>query len=219
MNTYISKLPKQYRDAVRDFYKDGNGWWICLDEKGLYDLDGYASQYTVHETTQAEAVAQFRRCIHPKSSERLYLAYGSNLNLRQMQTRCPGAKLVGYTSLADYRLIFRGTTSRYYLSIEPASGRTVPCGVFAITPRDEQKLDRYEDFPKFYRKKEIATYLNALDGNSRMLSAMFYYLPKSCSAGFPTPRYIQVCKEGYRDCNFDVEALKMAMIDTWEEIK
>ena len=31
--------------------------------------------------------------------QRLYLAYGSNLNLAQMQYRCPGAKVAGTAEL------------------------------------------------------------------------------------------------------------------------
>lgn len=219
MNAYINKLPKKYRESIRDIYKDDDGWWICLNERGLYELDGYASKYTIHEDTQAEAMAQFRQCIRRKDSERYYLAYGSNLNLRQMRSRCPGAKLMGYAYLKDYRLIFRGSGSGYYLNIEPSYGRVVPCGVFAITPSDERQLDLYERFPKFYHKKEISTFLNALDGNSRMVSAMYYCLPKSCPVGLPTTHYVQTCKEGYRDCGFDEEVLRTAITDTWEEIK
>ena len=83
---------------------------------------------------------------------KLYLAYGSNLNLRQMARRCPSAELLGYTYLEDTRLIYRGSLSGYYLSIEDAAGCRVPCGVFRITPRDERNLDRYEGYPNFYGK-------------------------------------------------------------------
>ena len=42
-----------------------------------------------------------------------YLAYGSNLNLRQMKRRCPNAKKVENFLLKGYVLEFR-----YYLSIK-----------------------------------------------------------------------------------------------------
>lgn len=74
MNAYIDRLPKQYRDSVRDFYKDDDGWWICLKENGLYEFEGYASQYTIHEDTQLEAIRQFRNCIRRKEGKKLYLA-------------------------------------------------------------------------------------------------------------------------------------------------
>lgn len=218
MNKHIEKLPKQYRESIRDFYKDDDGWWICLDEQGVYYFDGYASQYTIHEDTQAEALAQFRQCICQKAEERLYLAYGSNLNLRQMRIRCPHAKLIGYADVEGYRLMFRGSGSGSYLSIEPKVGKSVPCGVFKITESDERSLDRYEGFPRFYHKKEITTFLNALNGKSRLVSAMVYYLPKNCPVGLPSASYIRTCKEGYINCGFDEEILKEALADTWEEL-
>lgn len=219
MNKYIERLPRQYRDSVRDFYKDCDGWWICLDSNGPYEFSSYNSQYTIHEDTLSEAMEQFRACIHRKEEEKLYLAYGSNLNLTQMKYRCPGAKLVGYAYVKDYRLIFRGSGSGNYLSIEPKKGKKVPCGVFAITESDERSLDQYEGFPRFYRKKELTTVMNTLNGDSQVVSAMVYYLPKSCPAGFPNARYVHTCKQGYLDCGFDEKALLQALNDTWEEIK
>lgn len=219
MNANINRLPKQYRESVQDFYKDDDGWWICLKENGLYEFEGYASQYTIHEDTQLEAIRQFRNCIRRKEGKKLYLAYGSNLNLAQMKYRCPGAKLVGYAYVEDYRLIFRGSGSGNYLSIEPAPGRMVPCGVFSITADDERNLDHYEGFPQFYRKKELTTFMNALNGDSRIVSAIVYYLPSRCEAGLPTNRYVSTCKQGYEDLGFDKKVLMQALNDTWEEIK
>lgn len=43
-----------------------------------------------------------------KKNERLYIAYGSNLNLEQMARRCPTAEVVGKTQLHNFRLMFRG---------------------------------------------------------------------------------------------------------------
>lgn len=218
MNKHIAKLPKQYRESIRDFYKDDDGWWICLYERGLYYLDGYASQYTIHEDTQSEALTQFRQCVRRKAEERLYLAYGSNLNLAQMKNRCPGAKLLGYAMVNNYRLIFRGSGSGNYLSIEPEIGGTVPCGVFSITTRDERSLDNYEGFPRFYKKMELRTVLNCNDGSTRKICAMVYYLPKECPAGLPTSSYVRTCKQGYKDLGFNESALRQAMRDTWEEL-
>ena len=43
-----------------------------------------------------------------KIRAKYYIAYGSNLNLEQMARRCPTAKVVGSTTLKNYRLMFRG---------------------------------------------------------------------------------------------------------------
>jgi hypothetical protein len=39
---------------------------------------------------------------------KLYIAYGSNLNLTQMAKRCPTAKVLGASEIKDYALVFRG---------------------------------------------------------------------------------------------------------------
>ena len=43
-----------------------------------------------------------------KIRAKYYIAYGSNLNLEQMARRCPTAKMIGSTTLKNYRLMFRG---------------------------------------------------------------------------------------------------------------
>ena len=42
---------------------------------------------------------------------RLYIAYGSNLNLPQMAFRCPTAEVVGASELKDYELLAAGVRS------------------------------------------------------------------------------------------------------------
>ncbi len=39
--------------------------------------------------------------------KRLYIAYGSNLNVRQMKTRCPNAKILGTEKLKDWELLLK----------------------------------------------------------------------------------------------------------------
>jgi len=39
---------------------------------------------------------------------KIYAAYGSNMNLKQMKKRCPKAKVIGKGELHDYKLTFRG---------------------------------------------------------------------------------------------------------------
>ena len=89
-----------------------------------------------------------------------YLAYGSNLNERQMKARCPGAVKIGTTILEGYRLTFRGgkvgtweaKAYRRYgtANIEPRKGCSVPVGIWSVTQGDERNLDRYEGYPHLY---------------------------------------------------------------------
>ena len=78
-----------------------------------------------------------------------YLAYGSNLNMEQMARRCPGAEPIGAALLPNSELVFR----RGFLTIEPKQGSSVPVGIWRISDENEKALDRYEGFPKFYRKE------------------------------------------------------------------
>ena len=49
--------------------------------------------------------------------KRYYLAYGSNLNIAQMQFRCPDATVVGTAVIPDYELLFKGSLTGAYLTI------------------------------------------------------------------------------------------------------
>ena len=55
-----------------------------------------------------------------------YIAYGSNMNLEQMEQRCPGARVTGKGWLRDHRLFFAGRPDAAVASIEPAPGHAVP---------------------------------------------------------------------------------------------
>lgn len=225
MNKYLKYIPVAYRESVKDFYKDCDGWWITLDCNREYIFDGYHSDYTIHEDTLKVAVSEFRRHITKKAQpKKLYLAYGSNLNLNQMKTRCPGAVLIGYTFIPDMRLIFRGSKTGHYLSIEKAINKKVPCGVFRITEQDERNLDRYEGYPSFYKKVQFGNLpLFSMDGKEQpgKISAMAYILPQTAPAGMPTTEYLVTCMDGYRDFDFDrlgCNYLGKALKDTMEEI-
>lgn len=141
--------------------------------------------------------------------------------LTSVRRRGPSAELLGYTYLEDTRLIYRGSLSGYYLSIENAAGFRVPCGVFRITPQDERSLDRYEGYPELYGKTIYRGLpLYAMDGTLRpgTIEAMAYQLPISAPAGLPIPYYVRICTEGYRDFGFDTAYLDQALAATKEEM-
>lgn len=134
-----------------------------------------------------------------------YLAYGSNLNIFQMKTRCPKSKVVGVSEIKDYQLLFKGSAKCSYLTIEKCEGETVPVGVWEVTPEDIASLDIYEGYPTFYYKTDMDI---ELDG--KIVKAFVYIMHESNKLGMPTKRYMQVCTEGYEDFGFDAEKLKTA---------
>ena len=75
-----------------------------------------------------------------KKMKKYYLAYGSNLNVAQMRFRCPDAMVVGAAVIPDYELLFKGSLTGAYLTIEPKQGAQVPVGVWEVSLADELKV-------------------------------------------------------------------------------
>lgn len=147
----------------------------------------------------------------PVQEERLYLAYGSNLNIAQMQHRCPDAHVVGTAELPGWRLMFKGSRSGNYLTIERAEGYTVPVAVWAVSERDERNLDRYEGFPTFYYKKELSvTMSESNSGKTRPVNAFVYIMHEERNLGRPAESYVACCTEGYKAFGFDTAFLDEA---------
>ena len=152
--------------------------------------------------------------------KRYYLAYGSNLNVRQMKWRCPTAKAIGTAVIKDYELLFKGSKTGSYLTIEEREGGRVPIVVWAVTEMDEAALDRYEGFPSFYYKREMRIrYKGLRTGKYRTVNAFVYIMHEERPLGTPTAHYLQVCYEGYDHFGFDPKYLVDAYIASSKEDK
>ena len=140
--------------------------------------------------------------------KRYYVAYGSNLNVRQMRMRCPTARIIGTAVIPDYRLMFKGSKTGSYLTIEPEEGCSVPVAVWEVTPMDEKALDRYEGYPTFYYKKEMELPITGCrTGRVRQRKVFVYIMHEERELGIPSSLYVSVCAEGYCDFGFDIEYL------------
>jgi gamma-glutamylcyclotransferase (GGCT)/AIG2-like uncharacterized protein YtfP len=130
----------------------------------------------------------------------LYFAYGSNLHHLQMKRRCKDSIYLKKINLKDFRLTFR---SKYRAAdIEPKKGSIVPGGLFEISKSDEKKLDVYEDFPNLYKKFSFFYYGKKV---------MTYTMVKKTSFMFPTERYLNTIKQGYKDCDIKINYLKKSL--------
>lgn len=141
--------------------------------------------------------------------KKVYLAYGSNLNLEQMGERCPDAAVIGTTVLHDYQLLFRGGRHSGVATIERKRGSIVPVLLWQITERCERALDRYEGHPHLYRKKRLMV---NLDGDE--LVAMAYVMNEGPPLAMPDAYYYATILDGYHDCGFDEQILKEAVMYT-----
>ena len=137
----------------------------------------------------------------------LYFAYGANLSLAAMERRAPGATPIGKFTLLDSRLVFRGVADCAY---EP--GAKCYGGLWRITPRCEDALDKFEGIKSgFYRKE----YVDLEPGKFREDRLMFYTM--NSTGVFPPDRhYLDTIRQGYRDFKLPMQALTDALKWTWD---
>ena len=130
----------------------------------------------------------------------LYFAYGSNLHHLQMKKRCKDSTFLKKINLKNFKLTFR---SKYRAAdIELKKNYNVPGALFEISKSDEKKLDIYEDYPTLYKKYYFTYYGKKV---------MTYTMVKKTLFTFPSKRYLNIVKRGYKDCNLDKSYLKNAL--------
>ena len=130
----------------------------------------------------------------------LYFAYGSNLHHSQMKRRCRDSVFLKKINLKDFKLTFR---SKYRAAdIELKKNSIVPGALFEISKSDEKKLDVYEDYPVLYKKHYFLYYGN---------NVMTYTMTQKTPFTFPTERYLNIVRKGYKDCNLDKRYLNKAL--------
>ena len=114
----------------------------------------------------------------------LYFAYGSNMQRRAMQARCPGAQALGPAVLAGYRF-FIGIDG--WGSVKPAPGHKVHGVLWRLTPRDVAALHAYE---LLHKGLYDVRYLPVRRG-AQLMPAMIYLLRRR-APGRPKPGYVEM---------------------------
>ncbi len=134
------------------------------------------------------------------AEKKIYIAYGSNINLEQMAQRCPNAVVIGTAMIENYELEFRRVAT-----VVPKEGARVPILLWQIDEQDEQNLDRYEGFPNLYRKEEFEVKL----GDS-VIKGMAYVM-NGGQIFPPQPHYCFGILEGYRANGIDTQYVEDAL--------
>ena len=141
-------------------------------------------------------------------AKRYYIAYGSNLNVPQMRMRCPHATILGTATLKGWELLFKGSKTGSYLTIERNEKGSVPVVIWEVAETDEKALDRYEGYPNFYYKKDIKVrYRGIRTGLNRVVNAFAYIMHEERPVGIPSGFYMRTCLEGYDAFGFDRNVL------------
>lgn len=143
---------------------------------------------------------------------KLYIAYGSNLNLEQMKLRCPSSKLWGTGFIKDWELVYRGSKTGAYATIRRKMNSYVPVGIWKITQMDELALDRYEGYPSFYQK-----YVIDFLSNGHSNTGMVYIMRPDSMPGKPSEHYIDIIYKGYQELGLDFRFLYDSLIKNKQE--
>ena len=131
----------------------------------------------------------------------LYGAYGANLNMANMEVRCPQAKPILGFNLEGYRLVFNGVAD-----IIKDKDTKVPIGLWKITKEGEKYLDRYEGYPHLYKKIRLKIDVPGFKGQKVM-----FYVMRRKGVALPPASYFNTIAQGYDDFALDKDYLNWAV--------
>lgn len=137
-------------------------------------------------------------------ANKLYVAYGSNMNTRQMSIRCPRAEQAGIVNITGYKLAFM---HHGVATIIPDKDSTIQGLAWKLTSSCEHALDQYEGAPHFYSKHNVSV---EQDGTN--LEMMVYIMnPEFNRPQFPPDSYYKCIEEAYMELGLDTAPLKRAL--------
>jgi gamma-glutamylcyclotransferase (GGCT)/AIG2-like uncharacterized protein YtfP len=141
----------------------------------------------------------------------IVFAYGSNLNRKQMRSRCASAQVEARAVLPNHALAFGGFSHRWggaVASVIPEPGARVEGLLYGIQPAELAVLDRYEGSPFAYeRLTKLVT-----DEHGRRRRAQVYVQPADTfEPWLPQLGYFRVLLRAYGRLGFDVEPLATAV--------
>ena len=121
----------------------------------------------------------------------LHFAYGSNMSVRDMRARCPGATPLGTSTLAGWRFFINPDG---YGSIGPRAGGIVHGVVWRMGTRDIAAINAYENVAGGLYVRRMLPVLRE-GGRETVL----VYIARRCGEGVPRPGYIELVVEAARD--------------------
>lgn len=105
--------------------------------------------------------------------------------------------------LKGYELQFR-----HHATIASNADAEVPILLWKLDSQDERFLDKYEGWPKYYRKESIT-----LELNGESVEAMVYIMNGDRPLESPTAQYYDTIEQGYRENGLDTSYLETALAE------
>jgi gamma-glutamylcyclotransferase (GGCT)/AIG2-like uncharacterized protein YtfP len=127
-----------------------------------------------------------------------YFAYASNMSRKQMAERCPEAKARAVATLPNFKLVFTGYSrlrKGAVATIRGSQGDKVIGAVYEISEAGLRKLDKHENYPVDYKHLDVRVFT---DGGETFDAVTFIKAGQE-DEGKPSPEYLAVIQQGYRD--------------------
>jgi gamma-glutamylcyclotransferase (GGCT)/AIG2-like uncharacterized protein YtfP len=115
-----------------------------------------------------------------------------------MLERCPDCQPRFAATLHNYKLVFAGWSRLWRggtASIKPFRGEKVLGAIYEISDRDLRRLDKYEGYPDTYDRLKVTVYRDT----GEPVEAITYIKLSQSEETKPSPEYLAVVKQGYRD--------------------
>jgi len=59
----LKKVPKKYHKIINDIYHDEDGYWCSIKCESGYKLQGYYSEFTIHEDSLQVFLSIFKQIV------------------------------------------------------------------------------------------------------------------------------------------------------------
>ena len=117
-----------------------------------------------------------------------------------MKKRCPKCRYIKKFVLKNFQLTFRNKGG--WADIEKKSSKKVYGALYIISKLAENRLDKYEDYPIVYKKIYFKY------GDKKVMT---YTMVRKTKLVPPTARYLNIIKQGYKDCKINIKSLNVAL--------
>ena len=123
-----------------------------------------------------------------------YIAYDTDLNIDEIKTHCPSAKIIKTVKIKNVKLSFR----KGLLTIESSMDDEIPAVIWEISEQDLKVLD-----------KKHRNYEKIL-----LVEGFLYVILKNYPIEAPNIMYLRSLVKGYEDFDFDLDILQKAYDET-----
>lgn len=132
--------------------------------------------------------------------------YGTNVAKQQMLSRSNGAEFLGYGTMNDFGLRFRGFRDHAVATLERQKGNTLPVAAFRLTQEGRFGLSNFEPFPYNYTRVKTSALLNG-----KRIKGYVYVLKQKLLPGIPNKNYLDALRAAYFEADFDNDIIERAI--------